>query len=221
MSEHAQSEVCYICLRRWVWRKRFTARFIVSRCVFCKLRRNFGFFCSINHLRKPLIGNRCLLERVQKVMVCDLWLVDFDPFSLFLCFKVPCLWSSWFGQKSTHVVQRFFWSFFDTNVYPTCIVKQCLAPSFDKKFHSPSQFPLLFLSSLQSFAVLFLLAKQGKRIALWLALTPSPLKRFQRKNRETQNPLICNLQNAWRDTMNFGCKWRILRTAFWGNSMMG
>ena len=104
------------------------------------------------------------------------------------------------------MVQRLFWSFFDTNVYPTCIVKQCLAPSFDKKFHPPSQFPLLFLSSLQSFAVLFLLAKQGKRIALWLALTPSPLKRFQRQNRETQNPLICNLQNAWRDTMNFGCK---------------
>ena len=25
-----------------------------------------------------LLGNTCLLARVQKVMVCDLWLVDFD-----------------------------------------------------------------------------------------------------------------------------------------------
>ena len=30
----------------------------------------------------------CLLEQVQKVLVCDLQSVDFDPFGLFLCFKV-------------------------------------------------------------------------------------------------------------------------------------
>ena len=40
-----------------------------------------------------LLGNRTLLTRIQKVMVCDLWLVDFDPFCVFLCFKVRCLWS--------------------------------------------------------------------------------------------------------------------------------
>ena len=40
-----------------------------------------------------LLGNRTLLKQVQKVMVCDLWLVDFDLFCLFLCFKVHCLWS--------------------------------------------------------------------------------------------------------------------------------
>ena len=40
-----------------------------------------------------LIGNTSLLRRVQKVMVCDLWLVYFDPFCVFLCFKVCCLWS--------------------------------------------------------------------------------------------------------------------------------
>ena len=27
-----------------------TAKFVVSRCAFCKLRRDFGFFCSVNHL---------------------------------------------------------------------------------------------------------------------------------------------------------------------------
>ena len=26
-----------------------TAQFIVSRCVYCKLRRDFRFFCSVNH----------------------------------------------------------------------------------------------------------------------------------------------------------------------------
>ena len=32
----------------------FTAKFVVSRCAFCKLRRNLGFFRSINHLSGPL-----------------------------------------------------------------------------------------------------------------------------------------------------------------------
>ena len=41
-----------------------------------------------------LLGNRSLFQRVQKVMVCDLWLVDFNPFCAFLCFKVRC-WRSW------------------------------------------------------------------------------------------------------------------------------
>ena len=27
----------------------FTAKFVVSCCVFCKLQRDFGFFCSMNH----------------------------------------------------------------------------------------------------------------------------------------------------------------------------
>ena len=34
------------------------------------------------HLGEPL--------RKQKVVVCDLWLVDFDPSCVFLCFKVRC-----------------------------------------------------------------------------------------------------------------------------------
>ena len=40
-----------------------------------------------------LLGNRTLLKRVQKDMVCDLWSVDFYPFCALLCFKVCCLWS--------------------------------------------------------------------------------------------------------------------------------
>ena len=39
-----------------------------------------------------LLGNRTLLKRVQRIMVCDLWMVDFDPLRVFVCFKVCCLW---------------------------------------------------------------------------------------------------------------------------------
>ena len=38
----------------------FIAKFVVLRCAFCKLRRNFGFFSSVNHLL-DLLGNTCLL----------------------------------------------------------------------------------------------------------------------------------------------------------------
>ena len=37
---------------------------------------------SPSHLSEPL--------RKKKVVVCDLWLVDFDPFCLCLCFKLSC-----------------------------------------------------------------------------------------------------------------------------------
>ena len=36
------------------------AKFVVSHCAFCKFQRNFGCFCSVNHLSEPL-ENTCLL----------------------------------------------------------------------------------------------------------------------------------------------------------------
>ena len=39
----------------------------------------FAFFAVVNHLSRPLRKQKfTLLQRVQKVMVCDLRLVDFD-----------------------------------------------------------------------------------------------------------------------------------------------
>ena len=32
----------------------FITKFVVSHCAFCKLRRNFGFFCSVSYLSGPL-----------------------------------------------------------------------------------------------------------------------------------------------------------------------
>ena len=52
-------------------------------------------FSLLSIISADLLGNRILLWRVQKVTVCDLWLANFDPFSVFLCFKVRCLWSWW------------------------------------------------------------------------------------------------------------------------------
>ena len=85
------------------WRLHFLLRSIIlvpgeqrpfdlPRQDFCTVGRLKGL-CSQGIILADLLGNRTLLKQVQKVMVCDLWLVDFDPFCVFLCFKVHCLWS--------------------------------------------------------------------------------------------------------------------------------
>ena len=57
-----------------------------------------------------LLGNKSLFQRVQKVIVCDLWLVDFDLFCEFLCFKVRCLWS-YCDQNPKLIFQMFLIDF--------------------------------------------------------------------------------------------------------------
>ena len=65
-----------------------TALFMNTRTLKFKNQLKFAFFAVVNHLNGPL-GK----QKFQKVKICDLWLVDFDPFCVFLCFKVHCLWS--------------------------------------------------------------------------------------------------------------------------------
>ena len=65
-------------------------KFVLWRCAFCKLRRNFGFFCSVNHLSGPL---RKHMFTWTSYIGHGLWLMDFNPFGLFPCFKVLWLWS--------------------------------------------------------------------------------------------------------------------------------
>ena len=50
------------------------AKFIISRCALCKLQRNFGFFCSVNHLSGPLR---------KHIFTCD-WCISIH----FVCFCV-------------------------------------------------------------------------------------------------------------------------------------
>ena len=66
--------------------------------------------CQTPIILADLLGNESLLQRVQKVVVCDLWLVDFDPFCEFLCFKVRCLWS-YCDQNPTLIFQIFLKDF--------------------------------------------------------------------------------------------------------------
>ena len=69
-----------------------TAFFINTQILKFKSQLTFVFFAAVIILA-DLLGNRSLHQRVQKVMVSDLWLVDFDPSCVFLCYKVRCLWS--------------------------------------------------------------------------------------------------------------------------------
>ena len=62
--------------------------------------------CHMPIILADLLGNESFLQRVQKVILCDLWLVDFDPFCEFLCFKVRCLWS-YCNQNPTLIFQIF------------------------------------------------------------------------------------------------------------------
>ena len=66
--------------------------------------------CQTSIILADLLGNESFLQRVQKVIVYGLWLVDFDPFFEFLCFKVRCLWS-YCDQNPTLIFQIFLIDF--------------------------------------------------------------------------------------------------------------
>ena len=71
--------------------------------VFFKIWRsgtNFAF--SPLYLSEPL--------RKQKVVVCDSWLVHFDPFCVFLCFKV--LYFVFEKHRKFYLSSKFFFVFF-------------------------------------------------------------------------------------------------------------
>ena len=118
-----------------------TAKLVVFFVLCFLLQRNFGFFCSIYHLSAPLrvfLGNTWyLVERVHKVMVFNLWLVDFNLFVLFLCFKEGCLWSS--HNQLVCFKDWFFWPFL---FFSLARIYKAISASFHRqKFHSPSWFP--------------------------------------------------------------------------------
>ena len=127
-------------------KKNFTAKFVVSCCAFCKLRRKFWFFCSVNHLSGPL----------RKHMFTWDWCI----FIHFFGFCVSRL-VAFDRPVSGKIFLIFLILFF-------CKKKAMSASCPRQKFHSSS----LFLSSLESFSVLSLWAKLGERVALWFPLTP-------------------------------------------------
>ena len=71
--------------------------------------------CQTPIILADLLENTCLLHRVQKVMVCDLWLVDFDPFCEFLCFmqgSFPVIISTTNGSEKRNRESGFWASEF-------------------------------------------------------------------------------------------------------------
>ena len=66
----------YLLLVHHLW---ITELFKNTRTLKFKTQPRFGFLLP-SIILIFLLGIRTFLKRVQKVMVCDLWLVDFDPF---------------------------------------------------------------------------------------------------------------------------------------------
>ena len=136
------------------------AKFVLLHCAFYKLKRNFGFFCSVSHPSGPLR---------KHMFTCDwsFWSTLFV--SVFQGSIVACD-----CPLSGNNRPVFFKDFSDVLfLQVSCKNKAMSASCLLQNVHSSSRFPSLFLSSLESFSVLFLWAKLGKS---WFALTPPPLK---------------------------------------------
>ena len=95
------------------------------------------------------------------------WLVDFDP-KLFLCFIRFVAGTEFGAITGTSLLRRFFLIFL---ILVTC-TNEAMSASFPgKRFLSPWRFPSLFLSSLESFSVLFLRAKLGECVCIIIYIT--------------------------------------------------
>ena len=102
-------------------------------------------FSVLSIILVDLLGNTCLLARVQKVMVCDSWLVDLDPFVCFvfqgslLCDR-PISGNNGLVKFASQIFMIFL-------ILVTCKNKAMSASFLWQKIHLLSQFPSLFLSS--------------------------------------------------------------------------
>ena len=160
-------------------------------CAFCKLRRNFGFFCSVSHCSGPLR---------KHMFTCD-WCISIHfvcvCFSRFVACDRPLL-------GNNRLV--FFKDFSDVLFLQVSCKNKAMSASYPlQNVHSSSRFPSLFLSSLESFSVLFLRAKLGES---WYALTPPPLKWLT----EQKNPFeICKHAVRYNEFghKNSGCRKKV------------
>ena len=98
----------------------FLAKFVVSRCAFWKLRKNFGFFCSFNHV--DLLGNTCLL--VIGAFWSTLFVSVFQGSLL-----VIALFRTVSGNDRLVFFEAFSWSFLFLSLKR---IKQCLPPALNK-----------------------------------------------------------------------------------------
>ena len=123
------------------------AKFVVSRCAFCKLQRNFGFFCSVNQSSGPLR---------KHIFTCD-WCISIH----FVCF---CVLRFVACDRPVSGNNRlvFFEDFSDHSLF--------LSLALDKKStHHRDFLRYSWAVYVESFSVLFLRAKPGECVALWFA----------------------------------------------------
>ena len=112
---------------------------------FAKFEGIWGFSVP-SILLADLLGNTCLLARAQKVLVCDSWLVAFDPFCLFRVSRaLLCDRPVSGNNRLVKFASQIFWSFLFLSL---ARIKQRLPPSFDKNSAHHSDLPSLFLGSL-------------------------------------------------------------------------
>ena len=107
------------------------------RWAFCKLWRNFGFFCSVNHLSRP-----CR----KHMFTCD-WCISIH----FVCFCVSTFAACdhTVSRKIDYVSSKLFMIFV---ILVSCKNKATSASCPRQKFYSSLWFPSLFLSHLGSFS---------------------------------------------------------------------
>ena len=130
------------------------------------------------------------------MFTCD-WCISIH----FVCFCLsrfvacdrPVLANSW----------PVFFKYFSDLSYSCLLKNKAISASCPlQKYHSSSQFPSLFLRSLESFSVLFLWAKLGECMAWWLTLTPPHSNDWW--NRKTHSKFA----NVQRDTTNLAISGR-------------
>ena len=151
----------------------------------------FQFFCSVNHLSRPLRKHvfTCMSSKSP-----SLWflIAGFQSVLFTLCFKFHCFVIVLFRAIIDYLIASQISLIF--LILVTCKNKATSASFLWQKIHSLSQFPLPFLSSLESFS-----AKLGEHITLWFALTPPSLKWLM----EQKNPKsLSSFQYAQRGTTN-------------------
>ena len=119
--------------------KTLKAKFVVSCCAFCKVQRNFGFFCSVNHLSRPLR---------KHMFTCD-WCISIH----FVCFCVSRLVACDCSVSDDNRLV-FFEDFTDLSYFRLLQEQSHVGLLPTTKIRSLSRFSSLILSSLESFSVL-------------------------------------------------------------------
>ena len=112
--------------------------FAVSRCAFCKLQRNFGF------------SSQRTSQETHHLLVIG-------------AFRSTLFVSVFQDSLLVIVLFRAIIDQFSSQIFLIILI---LVSCPRQKVHSSSLFPSLFLSSLESFSVLFLQAKLGECFAL-------------------------------------------------------